>query len=67
MNRVLYCSFLYPLIKIVSVIKGLQEEKDIIDPDESNQVESYMKKVKGIRDVLARNNMKVVFFGRQVY
>lgn len=50
--------------KTTSYMNSLQEEKDIIDPDESNQVESYMKKVKGIKDVLARNNMKVVFFGR---
>nr|CAG4640638.1 EOG090X01A3 [Eulimnadia texana] len=37
---------------------------DITNEENKNSVESYICKVKGIREVLARDHMKVVFFGR---
>ena len=41
-----------------------KQNQDVIDRDQINQVESYNEMVNGIREVLARNHMKVAFFGR---
>uniref|UniRef100_A0A069DW95 Putative transmembrane gtpase marf n=1 Tax=Panstrongylus megistus TaxID=65343 RepID=A0A069DW95_9HEMI len=41
-----------------------KENKCIIDEKEVNLVTGYVQKVKGIRDVLSRDHMKVAFFGR---
>jgi hypothetical protein len=35
-----------------------------VKTDDAVQVEGYIVKVKGIRDVLMRDHMKVAFFGR---
>lgn len=48
----------------VSFMQSLQLEKSIVQPDDSMQVEGYIAKVKGIRDILVRDHMKVAFFGR---
>lgn len=37
---------------------------EIVDKAESEQFKSYVFKVSGIREVLARDHMKVAFFGR---
>ncbi|XP_046995797.1 transmembrane GTPase Marf isoform X1 [Schistocerca americana] len=47
-----------------SYMQSLEKEQNIIQPEERVQVESYIQKVKGIRDVLTRDHMKVAFFGR---
>nr|CAG4648497.1 EOG090X01A3 [Polyphemus pediculus] len=39
-------------------------ETDLITETERHTVEGYGEKVKGIREVLSRNHMKVAFFGR---
>lgn len=36
----------------------------ILHPDASQQVQQYLTKVTGIREVIARNHMKCAFFGR---
>jgi hypothetical protein len=43
---------------------GLQQERSIVSSDDTVKVEGYIVKVRGIRDVLTRNHMKVAFFGR---
>jgi hypothetical protein len=35
-----------------------------VKSDDAVQVEGYVAKVRGIRDVLTRDHMKVAFFGR---
>jgi mitofusin len=45
-------------------IADLQHERSIVISDDVVQVEGYTVKVKGIRDVLTRDHMKVAFFGR---
>jgi hypothetical protein len=35
-----------------------------VKSDDAAQVEGYIMKVRGIRDVLMRDHMKVAFFGR---
>jgi hypothetical protein len=45
-------------------VAGLQQERTIVNSDDAVQVEGYIVKVKGIRDVLKRDHMKVAFFGR---
>ena len=39
-------------------------EKALVDQSQVDAVDAYQRKVKGIRDVLARDHMKVAFFGR---
>lgn len=39
-------------------------EVKIVDVEESQQFQSYVQKVAGIRSVLSRDHMKVAFFGR---
>lgn len=41
-----------------------KESGDIVDKAEAAQFNSYVLKVSGIREVLARDHMKVAFFGR---
>ncbi|KAK9504963.1 hypothetical protein O3M35_009129 [Rhynocoris fuscipes] len=41
-----------------------KENNSIIDEKEVTLVTGYVQKVKGIRDVLSRDHMKVAFFGR---
>ncbi|XP_037819493.1 transmembrane GTPase Marf isoform X3 [Lucilia sericata] len=45
-------------------INALHAEADIVDKAERELFESYVLKVSGIREVLARDHMKVAFFGR---
>lgn len=48
----------------VRFMKSLQKEDNIVTPEEAAKIASYVEKVKGIRDVLKRDHMKVAFFGR---
>ncbi|BES91771.1 fzo-like conserved region [Nesidiocoris tenuis] len=41
-----------------------KENKVIVDEGDVKLVTDYVQKIKGIRDVLARDHMKVAFFGR---
>jgi len=43
---------------------GVQQDGIIVKSDDAVQLEGYIAKVRNIRDVLTRNHMKVVFFGR---
>jgi hypothetical protein len=43
---------------------GVQQDGSIVKSDDAVQVEGYIANVSDIRDVLTRNHMKVVFFGR---
>ncbi|TMW41567.1 hypothetical protein DOY81_013353, partial [Sarcophaga bullata] len=45
-------------------INALHADADIVDKAERELFESYVLKVSGIREVLARDHMKVAFFGR---
>ncbi|KAI9590360.1 transmembrane GTPase Marf isoform X2 [Glossina fuscipes] len=45
-------------------INALHAEAEIVDKAERELFESYILKVAGIREVLARDHMKVAFFGR---
>ncbi|KAL8569740.1 hypothetical protein ACOMHN_007263 [Nucella lapillus] len=50
---------------VVSVMEALgKAEMEIISPDNAEAVQRFNAKVDGIREVLARDHMKVVFFGR---
>lgn len=42
----------------------LPKELELVDTAESELFRSYVLKVSGIREVLARDHMKVAFFGR---
>ena len=44
----------------------MPEESETITVEEATTTHGYSSKVKGIREVLARNHMKVAFFGRFV-
>ena len=41
-------------------------ETPIISTENAEEVEGFKTKIDGIREVLARDHMKVVFFGRYV-
>jgi len=43
---------------------GVQQDGSIVKSDDAVKVEGYIAKVRDIQDVLTRNHMKVVFFGR---
>ena len=45
-------------------LSALPTMVEIVDKAESEQFRSYVLKVSGIREVLARDHMKVAFFGR---
>lgn len=49
-------------IRFIALAKDKQ--KEIVDKAEAEQFNSYVLKVSGIREVLARDHMKVAFFGR---
>nr|KAG5704743.1 hypothetical protein BaRGS_005199 [Batillaria attramentaria] len=46
------------------VAKGKGGEEEIISPQNAEVVEGFKAKIDGIREVLSRDHMKVVFFGR---
>lgn len=48
----------------VSYMKTIQADKNIIESSEADVICDYVIKVRGIRDVLTRDHMKVAFFGR---
>ncbi|KAI5712644.1 hypothetical protein M8J76_001169 [Diaphorina citri] len=48
----------------INFVKTIKDNEGLILPQECSNVENYAAKVKGIREVLARDHMKVVFFGR---
>ncbi|KAF2901910.1 hypothetical protein ILUMI_04280 [Ignelater luminosus] len=48
----------------VDYMKSIEEGQQIIEQEQVKQTETFKAKVHGIRDVLARDHMKVAFFGR---
>ncbi|KAK5645231.1 hypothetical protein RI129_006531 [Pyrocoelia pectoralis] len=48
----------------VVYMKKIEEEQHIIDKEQVNQTDTFKAKVLAIKDVLARDHMKVAFFGR---
>jgi len=49
---------------IAILVKGLPKNCELVKQEEQEIVISHGEKVKGIREVLARDHMKVAFFGR---
>lgn len=45
-------------------IQGVPEDLDVVSSDVLTKIESFSAQVEGIREVLARDRMKVAFFGR---
>lgn len=43
---------------------SIQDNKCLINDEETKKIADYVNKCKGIREVLARDHMKVAFFGR---
>lgn len=43
---------------------ALPKDSDLVTKEENTVVVSHGEKLKGIREVLARDHMKVAFFGR---
>lgn len=59
--------WLIPIQKFLresSTALAKDKQKEIVDKAEAEQFNSYVLKVSGIREVLARDHMKVAFFGR---
>lgn len=54
------------IIHLISInfITVLQNDRDIVTAEEAVKVKGYIDKVRGIKDVLRRDHMKVAFFGR---
>uniref|UniRef100_A0A1B0FKM6 Dynamin-type G domain-containing protein n=1 Tax=Glossina morsitans morsitans TaxID=37546 RepID=A0A1B0FKM6_GLOMM len=50
--------------EVKQFINTLHVEAEIVNEDERKLFESYIRKVAGIREILARDHMKVAFFGR---
>uniref|UniRef100_A0A1A9V9P2 Dynamin-type G domain-containing protein n=1 Tax=Glossina austeni TaxID=7395 RepID=A0A1A9V9P2_GLOAU len=50
--------------EVTQFINALHLEAEIVNEDERKLFESYILKVAGIREILARDHMKVAFFGR---
>lgn len=48
----------------VGFMDSLQKDQRIITVNEVSKIQSYVNKVRAIRDVLKRDHMKVAFFGR---
>ncbi|KAK4876273.1 hypothetical protein RN001_012695 [Aquatica leii] len=48
----------------VDYMQKLEEKQHIINKDQVKETETFKSKVVGIKDVLARDHMKVAFFGR---
>lgn len=44
----------------------MQAERNIVTAEEAQKIDSYVDKVRAIRDVLKRDHMKVAFFGRYI-
>ncbi|XP_072035110.1 mitofusin-2-like [Amphiura filiformis] len=47
-----------------SFIKGVPEDLGVVSTDVNTKIETFAAQVEGIREVLARDHMKVAFFGR---
>ncbi|KAK7576456.1 hypothetical protein V9T40_012742 [Parthenolecanium corni] len=45
-------------------VESIRYNEALIDSEEAKKIVEYVTKVKGIRDVLSRDHMKVAFFGR---
>ena len=43
---------------------GIKDEDKIVSEEHIERCDSFKQKVAGISEVLARNHMKVAFFGR---
>lgn len=52
------------VVETTGFIDDLPKMVEIVDKAESEMFQSYVLKVSGIREVLARDHMKVAFFGR---
>lgn len=52
------------VVETTNFIDALPALVEIVDKAEADQFKSYVFKVSGIREVLARDHMKVAFFGR---
>lgn len=52
------------VVETTGFIDGLPSQVEIVDKAEAELFRSYVLKVSGIREVLARDHMKVAFFGR---
>lgn len=48
----------------VEFMTSLQNDRNIVTAEEAAKVKNYIDKVRGIKDVLRRDHMKVAFFGR---
>ncbi|VEN51345.1 unnamed protein product [Callosobruchus maculatus] len=48
----------------VDYMHDIEKEQKIINTDKVKEIEEFVSKVHGIRDVLSRDHMKVAFFGR---
>ncbi|XP_017781790.1 PREDICTED: transmembrane GTPase Marf isoform X2 [Nicrophorus vespilloides] len=48
----------------VNYMHEIEKEQQILDEKSVRQAEEFVQKVHGIKDVLARDHMKVAFFGR---
>ncbi|CAD6208327.1 GSCOCG00003333001-RA-CDS [Cotesia congregata] len=48
----------------VDFMQTLQNDRNVINAEEVENIQSYIDRVHGIRDVLKRDHMKVAFFGR---
>ncbi|XP_043485137.1 transmembrane GTPase Marf [Leptopilina heterotoma] len=48
----------------VGFMESLRDDREVINNEEVKIITSYVEKVRGIRDVLRRDHMKVAFFGR---
>lgn len=48
----------------MGLFTAVEKNKALIDAEEAKKICEYVNKVKGIREVLARDHMKVAFFGR---
>lgn len=54
------------MFKLFSNFSVIRYNEALIDSEEAQKIVEYVTKVKGIRDVLSRDHMKVAFFGRFV-
>lgn len=52
------------VLETVDFMNSLQNNRNIVTPEEAQGIEGYVSKVHAIRDVLKRDHMKVAFFGR---
>ena len=52
------------LLTILLYFLALRDDREIISAEEATRVSAYVEKVRGIREVLRRDHMKVAFFGR---